>query len=522
MKILRYYQVEAVEKICSFFNSDKYKAKIYLSTGLGKNAIIVSVLETILRSRSNTSLAILATTRAICYQIKSALFEMDVDINIAFHIRELYEQKVLITTYQDVIQNQSRRKAFDLVICDEAQYVKSEDNLETLIGKRTKLLGLLQNLESFGDWFDDAECLYSYTTKDALRDGYSSSITEEEFIQRFLIKLLNYQGYINIVREVKISSQNKKDIRPDIIAEKKNKVVIEVKAYRNLHNSKAILNNALKQILQYRQIMLHNNKTEEFSFIIVMPCEIDDESQKEIYEKYNITIWDINNLIYLCEGSKELLNLLASCIPYPLFEIKATKPFNVENKLNDIIIDVKDISLAEMYQNKLENCKPGKYAKADKKYEAICTEIIKYLFETEFFRVSEQHKTEDEMFRMDLLCSLKGTSEFWKFLITFYHTKFVVFEYKNYSDYISQNLIYITEKYLFPAVLRNVAFIISRKGFDPNAEKAALGCLKESGKLIISLEDNDLIKMIYMKENGEEPSDYLLNKVEQILMSVSK
>ena len=96
------------------------------------------------------------------------------------------------------------------------------------------------------------------------------------------------------------------------------------------------------------------------------------------------------------------------------------------------------------------------------------------------------------------------------------------FEYKNYSDYISQNLIYITEKYLFPVALRNVAFIISRKGFDSNAQKASLGCLKESGKLIISSDDNDLIKMIYMKENGEEPSDYLLDKVEQILMSVSK
>ncbi|WP_349156991.1 hypothetical protein [[Clostridium] symbiosum] len=101
-------------------------------------------------------------------------------------------------------------------------------------------------------------------------------------------------------------------------------------------------------------------------------------------------------------------------------------------------------------------------------------------------------------------------------------TPMFVFEYKNYSDYISQNLIYITEKYLFPVALRNVAFIISRKGFDLNAQKATFGCLKESAKLIISLDDNDLIKMIYMKENGEEPSDYLLDKVEQILMSVSK
>lgn len=70
--------------------------------------------------------------------------------------------------------------------------------------------------------------------------------------------------------------------------------------------------------------------------------------------------------------------------------------------------------------------------------------------------------------------------------------------------------------------MQNVAFIISRKGFDQNADKAALGCLRESGKLIISLNDDDLIKMLSMKEKGEEPSDYLLDKVEHILMSVSK
>ena len=77
-------------------------------------------------------------------------------------------------------------------------------------------------------------------------------------------------------------------------------------------------------------------------------------------------------------------------------------------------------------------------------------------------------------------------------------------------------------KIFVPGPLRNVAFLISRKGFDSNAEKAALGCLKESGKLIISLDDNDLIKMLAMKETGEEPSDYLLDKVERLLMSVSK
>ena len=30
---------------------------------------------------------------------------------------------------------------------------------------------------------------------------------------------------------------------------------------------------------------------------------------------------------------------------------------------------------------------------------------------------------------------------------------------------------------------KNVAFIVSGKGFDLNAQKAALGCLRESGEL---------------------------------------
>ena len=344
---------------------------------------------------------------------------------------------------------------------------------------------------------------------------------ERKFTHGFLLKLLEYQGFLNISEEVRISGEE--HMRPDIVAQKDDKtVVMEVKSYRGLHNSKVILNNAVKQVLTYKFALEQNKRDEQFLFLVVLPCEVDEESQNEIYDRFQVITWDINNLLYLCEGNKELLSLLMSSISYPSSELKPKKPLEAASRLPEPVNDRAEISLVEKYIQKLETCKPGKLEKADKEYESICTEIIRYLFGTEFFRMSEQHRTEDEMFRMDLLCSLKGTTEFWKFLISFYRTKFVVFEYKNYTDCIPQNLIYITEKYLFPVALRNVAFLISRKGFDSNAEKAALGCLKESGKLIISLDDNDLIKMLAMKETGEEPSDYLLDKVERLLMSVSK
>ena len=97
-----------------------------------------------------------------------------------------------------------------------------------------------------------------------------------------------------------------------------------------------------------------------------------------------------------------------------------------------------------------------------------------------------------------------------------------MFEFKNYKDLISQNLIYISEKYLYSPALRNVAFIISRKGFDRNAKKAAKGCLIEHGKLILELKDDDLLCMLNLKDNGQEPSDYLMEKVEDLLMGISK
>ena len=101
---------------------------------------------------------------------------------------------------------------------------------------------------------------------------------------------------------------------------------------------------------------------------------------------------------------------------------------------------------------------------------------------------------------MDLICSLRGESEathpIWKLISRHYNSHFVVFEFKNYEKPIDQNLVYITEKHLFNAALRNVAIIISRHGFSESAQFAANGCLKENGKLILGLSDSDLLSML--------------------------
>lgn len=516
---LRDYQADAVDIIYNFLNSCDKKAKIYLSHGLGTNLVIASCVKLMIQN-NNVSVLILFDRRVLCNQFESIIDSVFSDNEPSMNSGEFKNKKIFVTTYQDIIKTKFDLDSVDIVICNGISFLKKEYIISLLEESRAKVLGVLQNKVSYEGVFEDANCLFSYTTSDALRDGYMYDLSKTVFIKEFLTLLLEKYGYNEISQK-----NNTEDINhsADIVAKKDlGKVAIDVKIYRNVYVSQTIISNALEQILKLKELY-QNQDQDNWKFILILLCKVDDKLQEQYFKDEEIMIWDINNLLYMCEGDKELSDLLVKCMPYSLTDLELQKPvlFNdIKKKEFD-----KSHSEATFYIEKLKNCKLGKNDKEDnldKEYEKICTDIIMYLFKTEFYKISEQHNTEDKMFRMDLLCSLKGTTEFWRFLINFYHTKFVVFEYKNYKEKISQNLIYITEKYLFPVALRNVAFIISRKGFDTNAEKAALGYLRENGKLFISIDDEDMIKMIHLKEKGEEPSDYLLDKLENWLMLVSK
>lgn len=73
---------------------------------------------------------------------------------------------------------------------------------------------------------------------------------------------------------------------------------------------------------------------------------------------------------------------------------------------------------------------------------------------------------------------------------------------------------------MYAAALRNVAIIVSRKGFSESAKFAAEGCLKEHGKLILGISDEDLVTMLKLK--SDKAADYLLEKLEDFLMGISK
>lgn len=115
------------------------------------------------------------------------------------------------------------------------------------------------------------------------------------------------------------------------------------------------------------------------------------------------------------------------------------------------------------------------------------------------------------------------TQDFFDTICKYFSTKYIVFEFKNYEKPITQREIYTIEKYLYEKALRKVAIIISRKGADKHAKMAARGSLRESGKLIICLSDEDLKAMLQIKKEGEKTTGgYLEDILDDMLMRLEK
>lgn len=88
---------------------------------------------------------------------------------------------------------------------------------------------------------------------------------------------------------------------------------------------------------------------------------------------------------------------------------------------------------------------------------------------------------------------------------------------------ITQKEIYTTEKYLYAKALRSVAIIVSRKGADENALAAAKGWLRESGKLILCLSDEDLKELLRIKEKDEQPTaEFFEAMLDDLLIHLEK
>ena len=305
----------------------------------------------------------------------------------------------------------------------------------------------------------------------------------------------------SITRNVRIENNPRYEI--DIIAEKnKNKFCVEVKYTQ-------ITDIAAKRI--YKISELSNMRP-----ILVTAYNIKESKKTYFQEMYpNLIVIDIANLLFAVQDNAELNNELISLLPYTIDNIIPKEGFIQINTLqhNDY---------TKSLIKEIKQCETGKLK--FRTYEQLCNKLLKNIFSEDLALWKEQSKSNNDLYRFDLLCRIKDQNQktFWSILEKYFNSKYLIFEFKNYKEPITQKEIYTTEKYLYSKSLRSVAVIISANGYSENAYWAAKGCLRENGKLIILLKTDDLIEMNKIKDNQEDPSNYLLDRLDEFLLELEK
>lgn len=527
---LRPYQSKAIESIKAALNQGKEHFVVEMAAGCGKGTVFAKTIE-FLQEAKNQKILVVVDHLAIKKQILS-----EIATNYSGLV-EIVNDNIVVETATAILKNLDKTitqygivifydaivssKIYDALLCEEKTVI-----VFTTIGDE-----ILHNSGNQKKLFSPKDIVFSYTFQEAINDGYMTPAMDtralEPAIEVFSKQLLEQFGCV----QVDVISHEKGQSWDLILQKGDKKLLVECKSYKSQVVSPFAANELLKTVVMKK--MKQNTSREEIILLIVL-SSIPSFQKEEIFQRYRIIVWDIDNLVFYSKSNPALLKQLSQITYFPIDHIEGSSSAEAES-INLVLLPLQDKQFkeAEKEANKtallikrLNSCAAGR--ENSREYEEICEDIIRHLFEANYFnRLTSQHKTNDEHFRMDLIGALKitqnndeSTHPLWQMLVQHYNSHFVVFEFKNYTDKIAQNLIYITEKYLFDAALRNVAFIISRKGFSDAAKFAAESCLKEHGKLILDVTQDDLMKML--KSPSDNPADHLLTKLEEFLMGISK
>lgn len=305
------------------------------------------------------------------------------------------------------------------------------------------------------------------------------------------------------------------DIGVDIVARTpdKQRVVAEAKLYRSPRIPASLIENAVRQLLMMKK-ELQASRALLMTTMPALPSII----LKPLLEA-QLEVWDLRQLTRMASVSRELLAELSSLLRDA--EIGSVGGGAPPPEVADAIA-AGTLGLPEQEGqaliSQLSTIKCGR--KHWRRFEEWSFRAVNYLFGDQFGLVTAQHGMEGGFRRMDFIARIVPTHAFWESLTKDFHTRYVVFEFKNYCGSVSQDQVFMTEKYLYRAALRSIAVIVSRREPSKSALRAVKAVLRESGKLVLLVSISDIREMLAAKDRGDDPNNRMVETLDGVLTDI--
>ena len=341
----------------------------------------------------------------------------------------------------------------------------------------------------------------------------------ENFVERFLKQYVQ-----DVQRDAPLRSGSRADFV--VSGENDHRAIVEAKLYTSLEAPKRAV---LDAILRLR----HEAQRGAFrTGVLITNARIDSEVRelaRSIPPK--IEIYDYDVLERFCLGfpllSDEFQKISELALSYrntPVSPPTVPEPLEANELLGE---PAAPLPPDEPAKKGAELCTrlrshPKGRGKAAVNYENLCLEILKYVLDDGVKNWRPQKRTTSGLHIFDAIARVASDHDFWQSVAVDFRARYIIFEFKNYSSQITQAQVYSTEKYLLPLAMRGMGIILSRKGASKNAFAVMAGALRESGKLLLCLDDDDLCEMLRIRDEGGDTTAVISEKLDALLESLDR
>ncbi len=156
---------------------------------------------------------------------------------------------------------------------------------------------------------------------------------------------------------------------------------------------------------------------------------------------------------------------------------------------------------------RLKACSPGR--KDAHSFEALCVEVLEYLFVPPLARVVAQSARSDGHEMRDALLSNTAAGYFWESIRREFDTKHLVVEFKNYVEAVSKEEVNQLRQYLGRKSLGRFGLLVSRRPPSGSALTAQADAYGGQGVLILFIDDRVIEELVAARRQGRDPSGIL-------------
>jgi len=292
-----------------------------------------------------------------------------------------------------------------------------------------------------------------------------------------LAGLLLEREHHQLIRE---PSQGSRGPDYETLSPEGNSILVEVKLLRNWNHARHDLARLSEDVERYRK------QKPNARGLLILAASLNEEQKATLKSNYdNVDIWDGAFLLSLLAKHKDLQALFSSTIAASAaYDDQIQKLWNRKS------------SKAAEFENALKAIPCGRAHWRD--YERVCTEVLTYVLAPDLAAPDIQSRSDDGLDIIDAIFPIRASRPPWGLVRSEYRTRFVVAEFKNYCDPISQIQVDSLAQYLWRPAQRFFGLLVSRHLPSANALAQRRRKWLEEEKCIVFLNDSDLIEMLQL------------------------